>query len=120
VLVGCVAVDVRPARVVWVGRDGERYLGLVEGDVHTGGTDQLAGGVEDAVGAAKKLEQRRGLGGALPGEVVANVSPRRGSVGEQMVEVGEAVEVFAGQGGHGDVRASDLGACEAALAVSER
>jgi hypothetical protein len=129
-LVGCVAVDVRPARAVWVGPNVERYLGLVEGNVHTGGADELPGGVEDAVGAAEKLEQRRGLGGPPPVEVVAEVSPRRGSVGEEMVELGvgpvqvlrvdqagddqvavfgEAVELFAGQGGHDAVGASDRG-----------
>jgi hypothetical protein len=39
VLTGCVAVDVRPTRAVWVGAHVERYLGLVEGNVDTGGAD---------------------------------------------------------------------------------
>jgi hypothetical protein len=75
---GCIAVDVRPAGAVWVGTDVERYLGLVESNVHIGVSDQFPDGVEDAVGAAEKLKQRRGFGGPLPVEVVTGVSPGGG------------------------------------------
>jgi hypothetical protein len=77
---GCIAVDVRPAGAVWVGTDVERYLGLVESNVHIGVSDQFPDGVEDAVGAAEKLKQRRGFGGPLPVEVVTGVSPWRGAL----------------------------------------
>lgn len=71
-----------------VGPHVERYLGLVKGNVQPGGADEFPGGVENPARPVEEVEQRRGLPGPPPGEVVAEMSLRRGTVGEQMNHLG--------------------------------
>ncbi|MGH3780648.1 MAG: hypothetical protein ACRDRO_08475 [Pseudonocardiaceae bacterium] len=48
--------------------------------------------------SGRKLEQRRGLGGTLPVEVVADACPRRGSVGEEIDTVPRLVLISGAPG----------------------
>ena len=87
VLTRCVAIDVGPAGPMRIRGDVEGYLGLVERHVYAACADQVVRESEDALVAVERVEEGWRLIRGPPVEVVADMSVRRRSFGDQPVDL---------------------------------